>query len=212
MSKIKINNTAKPITCMNYKFGYGGSAPGHIGTIVYRDCSGIEKTLNMTYDESDGRYYNITICARNIIEFNSYVIDEGSIGSCSGAILPINGTSYDVTIRNYECIGRGDGPTNFTVYCEGGTAFSIAALTGVTTGRIKLITPNDNPDTALSIITNTIHPITQTINVEILKMETGNPGEYPYGNIPYEPVVYTFQHTNDNGATWGTFNVIIRKG
>ena len=83
MSTLTINNTEKTIqTCNLYKFGYGGANPNDTGIVNFVDCDGNNAQISLTWEESDGRYYNITICAKEILSINSFVTDEGIIGSC----------------------------------------------------------------------------------------------------------------------------------
>ena len=82
MSILTINNTEKTIqTCNLYKFGYGGANPNDTGIVNFVDCDGNNAQISLTWEESDGRYYNITICAKEILSINSFVINEG-MGPC----------------------------------------------------------------------------------------------------------------------------------
>ena len=84
MSTLTISNAEKIIqTCNTYQFGYAGTNPGDTGIVDFINCDGITTQVTLTWDESDGRYYNITICAKEILSINSFVTDEGIIGSCN---------------------------------------------------------------------------------------------------------------------------------
>ena len=83
MSTLTINNIKKTIqTCNLYKFGYGGTNPGDIGVVDIVDCTDINTQILLTWEESGGNYYNIEICAKEILNINSFVINEGMIGPC----------------------------------------------------------------------------------------------------------------------------------
>ena len=83
MSILTINNAEKIIqTCNTYQFGYAGANPGDTGIVDFINCDDINTQVALTWEESDGRYYNITICAKEILSINSFVTDEGIIGSC----------------------------------------------------------------------------------------------------------------------------------
>lgn len=62
-------------TCKEYTFGYGGGQPGDTGMIKFIDCDNIERTINMTWEESDGRYYETTVCAKQILDHNQFAND-----------------------------------------------------------------------------------------------------------------------------------------
>lgn len=61
--------------CKRYTFGYGGSQPVHTGTVTFKDCDGVLRTYSLTWNESSGNYYEIQICAIEIISYNEFVID-----------------------------------------------------------------------------------------------------------------------------------------
>ena len=83
MSNLTINNAEKIIqTCNTYQFGYAGANPGDTGIVDFINCDDINTQVALTWEESDGRYYNITICAKEILSINSFVTDEGMIGTC----------------------------------------------------------------------------------------------------------------------------------
>ena len=83
MSILTINNAEKIIqTCNLYKFGYGGTNPGDTCVVDIVNCEGENRQEVLTWEESGGNYYNIEICAKEILNINSFVIDEGMIGPC----------------------------------------------------------------------------------------------------------------------------------
>lgn len=90
MATITITNAAKveeEIVCKNFIFGYTGIAPGNTGVINYVDCGGVTRSDSMTWEESDGNYYTITICAQSIISVEGYatdVTDYGAQTNCGG--------------------------------------------------------------------------------------------------------------------------------
>ena len=83
MSTLTINNAEKIIqTCNLYKFGYAGVNPGDIGVVDFINCDNVVTQITLTWDESGGNYYNIKVCAKEILNINSFVINEGMIGPC----------------------------------------------------------------------------------------------------------------------------------
>ena len=88
MSTLTINNTEKTIqTCNTYQFGYAGANPGDTGIVDFINCDDINTRVALTWEESDGRYYNITICAKEILSIDSFVTDEGMIGPCGDVLV-----------------------------------------------------------------------------------------------------------------------------
>ena len=71
--------------CNLYKFGYSGANPGDTGVVDIVDCNDINTQIVLTWEESGGNYYNIEICAKEILNINSFVINEGMIGPCVDA-------------------------------------------------------------------------------------------------------------------------------
>ena len=83
MSTLTISNAEKIIqTCNLYKFGYSGANPGDTGIVDIVDCNGDNRQEVLTWEESGGNYYNINVCAKEILNMNSFVINEGMIGPC----------------------------------------------------------------------------------------------------------------------------------
>ena len=83
MSTLTINNVEKIIEiCNTYQFGYAGTNPNDTGIVNFVDCAGNNAQISLTWEESGGRYYNITICAKEILNINSFVLYEGMIGPC----------------------------------------------------------------------------------------------------------------------------------
>ena len=81
MSTLTINNVEKIIEiCNTYQFGYAGTNPNDTGIVNFVDCVGNNAQISLTWEESGGVYYNITICAKEILNINSFVLDEGIIG------------------------------------------------------------------------------------------------------------------------------------
>ena len=68
--------------CNLYKFGYAGVNPGDIGVVDFINCDNVVTQTTLTWDESGGNYYSIEICAKEILNINSFVINEGIIGPC----------------------------------------------------------------------------------------------------------------------------------
>ena len=64
-----------PASCLRFTFAYSGSQPTDIGHVTYIDCDLVQRTLSLTFDESNGNYYEITICATEIIEITGTVMD-----------------------------------------------------------------------------------------------------------------------------------------
>lgn len=64
-----------PASCLQFTFAYSGSQPEDIGTVTYIDCDLIQRSLNLTFEESGGNYYEITICATEIVEVSGTATD-----------------------------------------------------------------------------------------------------------------------------------------
>ena len=126
MSTLTINNTEKTIqTCNRYQFGYAGVNPRDIGVVDFINCDNVVTQTTLTWDESGGNYYNIEICAKEILNINSFVINEGMIGPCGDVpvchvySVTVNGNSGDdVTIYYTDCEGV---VRETTSYASGGT-------------------------------------------------------------------------------------------
>lgn len=73
-----------PNPCNNYQFGYYGSEPGDTGIVDFINCDGVNAQVTLTWDESNGRYYNISLCATEIISVDGFAMNEGIIGVCGG--------------------------------------------------------------------------------------------------------------------------------
>ena len=71
-----------PPNCNRYQFGYAGVNPGDIGVVDFINCDNVVTQTTLTWNESGGNYYNIEICAKEILNINSFVINEGMIGPC----------------------------------------------------------------------------------------------------------------------------------
>ena len=83
MSTLTISNAEKIIqTCNTYQFGYAGTNPGDTGIVDFINCDNVVTQITLTWNESGGNYYNIEICAKEILNINSFVINEGMIGPC----------------------------------------------------------------------------------------------------------------------------------
>ena len=83
MSILTINNAEKIIqTCNLYQFGYCGTNPGDTGVVDIVDCNDINTQIVLTWEESGGNYYNTAVCAKEILNTNSFVINEDMIGTC----------------------------------------------------------------------------------------------------------------------------------
>ena len=150
MSTLTINNTEKTIqTCDLYKFGYGGANPGDTGVVDIVDCTDINTQIVLTWEESGGNYYSIEICAKEILNINSFVINEGMIGPCGDVpvchvySVTVNGNSGDdVTIYYTDCEGVARETTS---YAPGGTlnvpitASVCARVSTATSSRGELI-------------------------------------------------------------------------
>ena len=74
-----------PPNCNRYQFGYAGVNPRDIGVVDFINCDNVVTQTTLTWDESGGNYYNIEICAKEILNINSFVINEGMIGPCVDA-------------------------------------------------------------------------------------------------------------------------------
>ena len=64
-----------PASCLQFTFAYSGSQPTDIGYVTYIDCDLVQRTLSLTFEESNGNYYEITICATEIIEITGTATD-----------------------------------------------------------------------------------------------------------------------------------------
>lgn len=73
MAIVEMINLASTLNCIQYTLGYSGSQPEHIGHATYKDCDGFAQSLTMTYSESGGNYYTITICASETPEYDNYI-------------------------------------------------------------------------------------------------------------------------------------------
>ena len=198
MAKLKLNNTLKPhvpVTCAKYEFGYAGVNPGDTGMITYIDCNdGAQRSALMTWDESDGRYYTIEICAREILGVTNFITELGSVGDCSSTSEPMNGRSLDKIINDYTCNGSN---------CQSIDNLNISEIAGYNLGKIRLVSPNIIDDTSLNITQNQEYPISTPLTVTIFKVGSEIP-------IPYTQKVFTFHHSNNNWATYGVFTLTIK--
>lgn len=77
MSTLTITNQAKPVaSCLTYEMTYSGSQQGDNGTVNYTDCDGVSRSAALTWEESDGRFYTITLCALSIDSLEGTVVDS----------------------------------------------------------------------------------------------------------------------------------------
>lgn len=73
-NELQYTKTTLP-PCLSFQFAYSGSAPGQNGTVYHKDCDGITRITTLTWEESDGNYYEIEICATEITSIDGSVID-----------------------------------------------------------------------------------------------------------------------------------------
>lgn len=66
--------------CLRFRFGYTGTAPGQDGSVIYKDCDNLTRQADLTWEESDGRYYEIELCALSIINLTGFVTDVTNYG------------------------------------------------------------------------------------------------------------------------------------
>ena len=63
--------------CESRRIAWTGINPGDTGIVEYLDCNGIQTSVSLTWEESDGRYYEIDICTKGIISINQFAQDLG---------------------------------------------------------------------------------------------------------------------------------------
>lgn len=149
---IIINNAEKIIqTCNTYQFGYAGANPSDTGIVDFINCDDINTRVALTWEESDGRYYNITICAKEILNISSFVTDEGIIGSCDNTQDFVPQSQYNISIE-FTCTDNGweNGATGGTATCQGIKTVKISDLLGVANGFIRFQYINNSNEVGLT--------------------------------------------------------------
>lgn len=122
---------------------------------------------------------------------------------------------YRKVINGISCYGRGDGPTNWDVYCSGIEDFSLSNgdLINLTSGFIRLKTSGGTSDIGLSksgggtLSINQVLPITTVL--------TASYGATGYGPYPYAypanvtNALYRFEYSANGTTNWMEFDLSV---
>ncbi|MDR6548542.1 hypothetical protein J2810_004632 [Chryseobacterium rhizosphaerae] len=123
--------------------------------------------------------------------------------------------NYNRTVP-YACQGRGDGPTNFDVTCEGKDRFTMLEITGID-AQYRMKTSGDTSYFGLTrqggaTISNGENiTANELLFCLAMQSETGYPGTWPWGQyIPLPDVVYLLEYSTNNGLSWNEFTVTFQ--
>lgn len=135
----------------------------------------------------------------------SYAKQEGGVGKF-----------YNKTINGISCEGRGDGPTNWDIYCSGTEDFSLsnADLLNIVNGFIRLRTDGGTSEIGLSksgggtLVIDQVFPVTTLLTASY--GATGQ-GSYPSNGYPPNVVsaVYRFEYSTNGSTSWIAFDLSV---
>ncbi|RZJ47297.1 MAG: hypothetical protein EOO19_09530 [Chryseobacterium sp.] len=128
------------------------------------------------------------------------------------------GKFYRKAINGISCEGRGDGPTNYDVWCTGTEDFSLSDsnLTNISAGFIRLVTDAGTSEIGLSksgggaLLINEVLPINSIITVSYAATGQNPPSAYPTGypaNV--SSAVYRFEYSGNGTTGWTPFDFSI---
>ncbi|WP_394666754.1 hypothetical protein [uncultured Chryseobacterium sp.] len=123
---------------------------------------------------------------------------------------------YSKTINGISCEGRGDGPTNWDVYCFGREDFSLSNtdLLNIVNGFIRMRTDGGTPEIGLSksgsgaLVLDQVFPVTTLLTVSYGAVGYGT---YPSNGYPSNviPAVYRFEYSANGTTDWTPFDFSI---
>ena len=136
MGIIKIKNIGKISSenkCNVYTVGYMGEHTQSDGFVKFKNIMGDETTVWLTYEESDGRYYEIDIEALEIIEYEN--VSVSWYGYCNNIfVFDVEGIMYcspnygNDTAYQYDCsLGHTFKLSNFGIPAD---TYVVKKLTG----------------------------------------------------------------------------------
>jgi|GEM_PF-6126052 len=153
--------------------------------------------------------------------FKIRVIAECDTNLISNTLEVLNSgidENFDYTITGIECLGHGDGPTNWDCYCSASNTFALSdgSLLNTLTGFIRLKIDGGNGGIGLSkngggvLIINEVLPVTSLLDVSYASSVNNN--NFPFCDIsshPNTPAVYTFEYSTSGTSGWTAFTLTL---
>lgn len=117
------------------------------------------------------------------------------------------------------CQARGEGPTNYDVWCTGSVDFSFSDKIATPYGFIKMTFNGGTYELGISkqnggaLLVNDVFPVTQMLTATLDAAGINSPSSYPYGS-PSNPTgaEYIFQYSLNGFDDWSSFSVLVKNG
>lgn len=182
---------------------------GNTWTSIITDLLGSTTFSTVALSTVEAHLYKVVVtdslgntAASNVL---SYAKQEGGVGKF-----------YNKTINGISCEGRGDGPTNWDIYCSGTEDFSLsnADLLNIVNGFIRLRTDGGTSEIGLSksgggaLVIDQVFPVTTLLTASY--GATGQ-GSYPSNGYPPNVVsaVYRFEYSTNGSTGWIVFDLSV---
>jgi len=154
--------------------------------------------------------------------YKAVVVDSNNNTATSNILSytkqPDIGKFYHKVMNGISCVGNGDGPTNYDVWCTGQENFSLSDsnLSNISVGFMRLKIDGGTPEIGLSksgggaLVIDEVLPITSVFTTSYAATGQNPPSAYPWGypaNV--NSAVYRFEFSVNGTAGWTVFDLSV---